>query len=267
MEDAHAYAYAHKARQLHTLIPTPAERAAVLPGAEPPPRFLIAALTFVLAFGLRCRREWPRARMQADGVWRAQEHMGRIPASGDSSRSWSAGLRTRPTQSAYTGCRRSRGEHRDPCQGWRETHRYSAGKPLRTTHLGVGFFTDAVPGSTSRRQRSSKEAPLPELMPCARLAYAVVEIERMLLGMLGAPEPFVATSRLEACDLHLAALLPGHAIPNPMRVLPNKLLRTVRGNIDFAMEAEVMTMHTSAMSEQAPAVRDIVGKPRATVGY
>ncbi|KAJ7212625.1 AMP-dependent synthetase and ligase [Mycena pura] len=156
----------------------------------------------------------------------------------------------------------------------------SAGKPLRiklATRLGIGCLTDAVPAFHRHFEAPtlpSKEAALTEPIPCARVTYDVADIERALLAVHGvhdvavrtradgAPEAFVAAG-IEASELRtaLAALLPGYALPDPMHVLPDKLLKTARGDIDFAsIEAEIALMHASAMSEQALAVRDIIAK-------
>jgi hypothetical protein len=161
----------------------------------------------------------------------------------------------------------------------------AAGKPLRiklATRLGLGQLSDAIPPfqrhyEVARHDLPSKEAPLSEPIPCARVAldlnaihaaltgvYGVSEAALRLRAADGAPEAFVAAHEVDASDIAaaLARVLPGYAVPSPIHVLAGRhtLLRTPLGEPDYTgMERTVARAHASAMSEHALLVRDIIG--------
>ncbi|KAJ7189098.1 acetyl-CoA synthetase-like protein [Mycena filopes] len=154
----------------------------------------------------------------------------------------------------------------------------SAGKPLRiklATRLGIGRLSDSVPAFHRHFEAEvpDSQAPLSEPIPCARVSFDIAAVERALHDIHGvhdavvrsredgSPEAFVAADGLDSGELKesMCRLLPGYAIPDPLHVLRGKLQRSPSGEVDFAaMEEDIEAMNTSAMSEQALLVRDII---------
>ncbi|CDO73079.1 hypothetical protein BN946_scf185007.g133 [Trametes cinnabarina] len=158
----------------------------------------------------------------------------------------------------------------------------SAGKPLRiklAQRLGIECVTDDTPGISRHYEAAvpDKNAPLSQPIPCSAVSVDVATIERAIASINGVdevavrlrhdgtPEALVAV-RSADLDSHtivqaLADVLPGYAIPTPLHVFRELLLRKPNNSVDWAvMEAEIARRNASTMSPQALTIRDIVAE-------
>ncbi|KAJ6577678.1 hypothetical protein B0H19DRAFT_1218202 [Mycena capillaripes] len=156
----------------------------------------------------------------------------------------------------------------------------SAGKPLRirlASRLNIGCLSDSVPTFHRHFDADVPDAlaPLSEPISCRRVSFSVAAIEHALLEIHGVHEvavrsrddesieAFVSAGDLNSQELKqlVSEVLPGYAVPEPLYVIGTKLHKKAGGDIDFtALEAHISEIDTSAMSENALLLRDIIGK-------
>ncbi|KAJ7827436.1 hypothetical protein B0H13DRAFT_1917599, partial [Mycena leptocephala] len=146
----------------------------------------------------------------------------------------------------------------------------SAGKPLRirlSSRLGIGCLSDSVPPLQRHFEADVPDAlsPLSEPIGCRQVTFSVPAIDRALLDIDGVHE--VAARSCEDGSLTsqelkqlISGVLPGYAVPQSLHVFRTSLAETAGGEIDFAaLEAKASEINTSAMSEHALLLRDIIG--------
>lgn len=155
----------------------------------------------------------------------------------------------------------------------------SAGKPLRirlSSRLGIGCLSDSIPPLKRHFEADVPDAlsPLSEPIGCRQVTFSVPAIERALLDIDGvhevasrscedgSVEAFVYAPKLTSQELKqlISGVLPGYAVPQSLHVFRTSLAETAGGEIDFAaLEAKASEINTSAMSEHALLLRDIIG--------
>ncbi|KAJ6528632.1 acetyl-CoA synthetase-like protein [Mycena vulgaris] len=155
----------------------------------------------------------------------------------------------------------------------------SAGKALRinlASRLGIGCLSDSVSALHRHFEADVPDtlAPLSEPIGCHRVTLDVTLIERTVLAIPGvqevavhcredgSPEAFISASGWSSQELKesISGVLAGYAIPVPLHVLRGKLHKSAAGEMDFSsMEAEAAKLNTSALSETALLLRDVLG--------
>ncbi|KAF5361190.1 hypothetical protein D9758_009022 [Tetrapyrgos nigripes] len=158
----------------------------------------------------------------------------------------------------------------------------SAGKPLRiklANRLDLGQMTDSVPVLSRHFEATLGPNPgnLSEPITCQPVSVNLNNIELALSSLLGVAdaavcsrqdgtiEAFVSTKPGVEVEpsffiTSLSSSLPGYSLPD-VHVIEGPLFRDSEGNYDFAaLEEEVSRMNSSAMSDTALVIRDIVAE-------
>ncbi|OSD06234.1 acetyl-CoA synthetase-like protein [Trametes coccinea BRFM310] len=158
----------------------------------------------------------------------------------------------------------------------------SAGKPLRiklSQRLGIECLSDDTPAISRHYEAAvpDKNAPLSQPIPCTAVSVDVATIERAIASIKGVDEVSVrlrhdgtpeALVAVRSADLvahsivqTLTSSIPGYAIPTPLHVFRERLVRKSDQSVDWVvMEAEVARRNASSMSPQALTIRDIVAE-------
>lgn len=157
-----------------------------------------------------------------------------------------------------------------------------AGKPLRIklgSRLGIGPLSDEVPAMERHFEAKvpGKEVPLSKPIPCSRITIDVRAVQRAcyrIPGVLdaavtqqrdGAPMAFIQVQEdagFDAADIDraLGQILHGYAVPNPLHVFRQPLIKS-HGQYDFeTMENIVREQNAASMSQTSIVVRDIIAK-------
>ncbi|KAJ7124381.1 acetyl-CoA synthetase-like protein [Mycena epipterygia] len=160
----------------------------------------------------------------------------------------------------------------------------SAGKPLRihlANRLDIGCLSDSIPALRRHFEADvpDKLAPVSEPIRCDRVSVDVAAVEGALLDIHGvyevavrcledgSPEAFVFACDRDSQELQelISDVLPGYAVPKLLHVLRAKLPKNAGGEVDWTvLKAETTDMSTSAMSEYALLLRDIIARMLAT---
>ncbi|KAJ7582266.1 AMP-dependent synthetase and ligase [Mycena floridula] len=160
----------------------------------------------------------------------------------------------------------------------------SAGKPLRiklATRLNLGVVSDTF-STLQRHYEADVPDPMSSLSDPIRCNQVTIDLEAIQNTMRrtcradevavrlkndGSPEAYIALSENPFNDpispssikSDLSTVLPGYAIPSPLNIFSHPLIRTHDKQLDFAaMEREIATENSSAMSQTALRIRDII---------
>ena len=156
-----------------------------------------------------------------------------------------------------------------------------AGKPLRIklgSRLGITGMSDDVPALDRHFESKapSKETPLSRPIACSRVTVDSRAVQRACYRIPGVLDAAVAQQRdrslmayiqvsedaeFDAADIDraLSQILHGYAVPNPLHVFRQPLIKT-NGEYDFAaMESIVREQNAASMSQTSILVSQIIG--------
>lgn len=156
-----------------------------------------------------------------------------------------------------------------------------AGKPLRIklgSRLGITSMSDDVPALDRHFEAKapSKDVPLSRPIPCSRVTVDSRAVQRACYRIPGVLDAAVSQQRdrslmayiqvsedaeFEAADIDraLGQILHGYAVPNPLHVFRQPLIKR-DGDYDFAaMETIVREQNAASMSQTSILVSTIIG--------